>query len=315
MKDKIIYFISELKDKFIELLQKVIISKLKPQIRLSCRFLLKFWKHNPAYLICTIFYFFICKSFIKHSFLLFLVYIILLIIGFSPLGENLLRILNHVRPLETKKETEYLKPLFDEVCISAKKNNKNRLPHLEICVIDNMTVNAIALGRHTVAVTKGAMNTFTEDELKAVIAHEIAHILYGNTLASLYVLIGNGTFSVIVLLIKAFLFFIDWLKSTFVEKKGLISCFLSLLQLLFELYVLMLNFGFQIILTANQRKNEFQADRFSYSIGYDTDMIETLYLLEKISLGDNSNIIQKMTASHPRITLRIKHLEELDEQM
>lgn len=77
----------------------------------------------------------------------------------------------------------------------------------------------------------------------------------------------------------------------------------------------MLNFGFQIILTANQRKNEFQADRFSYSIGYDTDMIETLYLLEKISLGDNSNIIQKMTASHPRITLRIKHLEELDEQM
>ncbi len=44
-------------------------------------------------------------------------------------------------------------------------------------------------------------------------------------------------------------------------------------------------------------------------------MIEALYLLEKISLGDNSNIIQKMTASHPRITLRIKHLEELDEQM
>lgn len=265
MKDKIIYFISGLKDKFIELLQEVIISKLKPQIRLSCRFLLKFWKHNPAYLICTIFYFFICKSFVKHSFLLFLVYIILLIIGFSPLGENLLRILNHVRPLETKKETEYLKPLFDEVCISAKKNNKNRLPHLEICVIDNMTVNAIALGRHTVAVTKGAINTFTEDELKAVIAHEIAHILYGNTIASLYVLIGNGIFSVIALFIKVCLFFIDWLKSAFAGKKGLISFFLALLQLLFEIIILILNFGFQLILTFNQRRNEFQADRFSYS--------------------------------------------------
>jgi len=175
-----------------------------------------------------------------------------------------------------------------------------------------MTVNAIALGRHTIAVTKGAINTFSEDELKAVIAHEIAHILYGNTLASLYVLIGNGILSVFVLIARVFLFLLDWLKSSFVKKRGLISFFLSLLQLLFELNILVLNFGFQVILTANQRKNEFQADRFSYSIGYDTDMIEALYLLEKISLGDNSTIIQKMTASHPRITLRIKKLEELD---
>lgn len=42
-------------------------------------------------------------------------------------------------------------------------------------------------------------------------------------------------------------------------------------------------------------------------------MIEALYLLEKISLGDNSSIIQKMTASHPRLTLRINKLEALDE--
>lgn len=315
MKDKIFQFINKIKGQLIELFQKVFIVKLKPQIILSFRFLLDFWKHNPAYLICTVCYFFICNAFINHSFLLLLVYIISLLIGFSPLGEKLLRILSHVRPLETKQETEYLQPLFDEVCILAKKNNKNKLPHIEICVIDNMTVNAMALGRHTIAVTKGAMNTFTEDELKAVIAHEIAHILYGNTIASLYVLIGNGVFSVLVLFARVCLFLIDWLKSAFVGKRGLISFFLSLLQLLFELNILTLNFGLQVILTANQRKSEFQADRFSYSIGYDTDMIEALYLLEKISLGDNSSIIQKMTASHPRITLRIKKLEELDEQM
>lgn len=315
MKDKIFQFINKIKGQLIELFQKVFIVKLKPQIILSFRFLLDFWKHNPAYLICTVCYFFICNAFINHSFLLLLVYIISLLIGFSPLGEKLLRILSHVRPLETKQETEYLQPLFDEVCILAKKNNKNKLPHIEICVIDNMTVNAMALGRHTIAVTKGAMNTFTEDELKAVIAHEIAHILYGNTIASLYVLIGNGVFSVLVLFARVCLFLIDWLKSALVGKRGLISFFLSLLQLLFELNILILNFGLQVILTANQRKNEFQADRFSYSIGYDTDMIEALYLLEKISLGDNSSIIQKMTASHPRVTLRIKKLEELDEQM
>lgn len=59
----------------------------------------------------------------------------------------------------------------------------------------------------------------------------------------------------------------------------------------------------------NSRTNEFRADRFAYDIGYDIEMIEALYLLERISLGDNSTIIQKMIASHPRITLRINKLE------
>jgi len=312
MKDKIFQLMDNLKNRMIGIFKKMIIDKLKPKIMFSLRSILDFWKHNPAYLICTICYFFICRAFFISYSLLLLVYVILLLIGFSSLGEKLLRILNRVRPLETKRETEYLQPLFEEVYIRAKELYSYKLPNINICVIDNMTVNAIALGRHTIAVTKGAINTFSEDELKAVIAHEIAHILYGNTLASLYVLIGNGILSVFVLIARVFLFLLDWLKSSFVKKRGLISFFLSLLQLLFELNILVLNFGFQVILTANQRKNEFQADRFSYSIGYDTDMIEALYLLEKISLGDNSTIIQKMTASHPRITLRIKKLEELD---
>lgn len=315
MKDKIFQLMDNLKNRMIGIFKKMIIDKLKPKIMFSLRSILDFWKHNPAYLICTICYFFICRAFFISYSLLLLVYVILLLIGFSSLGEKLLRILNRVRPLETKRETEYLQPLFEEVYIRAKELYSYKLPNINICVIDNMTVNAMALGRHTVAVTKGAINTFSEDELKAVIAHEIAHILYGNTLASLYVLIGNGILSVFVLIARVFLFLLDWLKSSFVKKRGLISFFLSLLQLLFELNILVLNFGFQLILTANQRKNEFQADRFSYTIGYDTDMIEALYLLEKISLGDNSTIIQKMTASHPRITLRIKKLEELDEQM
>ena len=98
-------------------------------------------------------------------------------------------------------------------------------------------------------------------------------------------------------------------------KRGFLAVFMFLLRLYFEFSIWILNFGLQVILSVNSRKNELQADLFSYAIGYDTDMIEALYLLEKISLGDNSSLIQKMTASHPRITLRIKHLEELDEVM
>lgn len=293
-----------------------LVDKLKIKIMPIAHFLMQFWRNNPAYLICSICYFFICFYFVRHFFLLLILYIILLLIGFSSLGEKLLRIFNHVRPLETKQEKEYLKPLFDEVYMNAKKvfHNKNS-NRIEICIIDTMTVNAVALGRYTIAVTKGAIQTFTEEELKAVMAHEVAHIVYGDTIVSLYTLIGNGIFSVLVLFVRLCLFLLDLLQRIFIKKRGFIFSLIFLFKVLFEGIILILNFGFQLILSVNSRKNEFWADSFSYSIGYDTDMIDALYLLERISLGDNSSIIQKMTASHPRITLRIKMLEELDESV
>ena len=132
-------------------------------------------------------------------------------------------------------------------------------------------------------------------------------------MATMYAVIGNGIFSVFVLLARFFLLLLNWIQSAFTGKRSIFSALMLIIRLLFEFSIWILNFGLQVILSVNSRKNEFKADLFSYSIGYDTDMIEALYLLEKISLGDNSSIIQKMIASHPRITLRINHLEQLDE--
>ena len=285
------------------------IDRLIDGIERSIHFLCLFWKNNPIYLVCSSFYYVISSLLLggtgKSFLIVFVVYAVSLIIGFSPLGEKLLRLLNRVRPLETKRETEYLQPLFDEVYARAKEKYK-RLRKIEICVIDNMTVNAIALGRRTIAVTKGAMQTFTEEELKAVMGHEVAHLVNGDTMTSMYAIIGNGILSVFVLLARLFLLLLDWVQSAFNGKRSFLSILILLLKLYFEFSIWLLNFGLQVILSVNSRKNEFRADMFSYAIGYDSDMIEALYLLEKISLGDNSTIIQKMIASHPRITLRIK---------
>ncbi len=292
------------------------IDRFIDDIERSIHFLFLFWKNNPIYLVCSLFYYVISSLLLggtaKSFLIVLIVYAVSLIIGFSPLGEKLLRLLNRVRPLETKRETEYLQPLFDEVYQRVKEKYK-RLRKIEICVIDNMTVNAMALGRRTIAVTKGAMETFTEEELKAVIGHEIAHLIHGDTMASIYAIVGNGIFSVFVLLARLFLLLLDWAQCAFTVKRSIFTALMLLIRLFFEFSIWILNFGLQVILSVNSRKNEFKADLFSYSIGFDSDMIEALYLLEKISFGDNSTVIQKMIASHPRITLRIKHLEEFDE--
>ena len=292
------------------------IDRLIDDIERSIHFLFLFWKNNPIYLLCSLFYYVISSMLLggtaKSFLIVFVVYAVSLIIGFSPLGEKFLRLLNRVRPLETKRETEYLQPLFDEVYERAKEKYK-KLRKIEICVIDNMTVNAMAIGRRTIAVTKGAMQTFTEDELKAVIGHELAHLIHGDTMATLYIIIGNGILSVFLLIARLFILLLDWIQNAFNGKRSIFSALMLLIRLYFEFSIRFLNFGLQVILAINSRKNEFKADMFSYAMGYDSDMIEALYLLEKISLGDNSTIIQKMIASHPRITLRIKHLEEFDD--
>lgn len=294
------------------------IKRLIEDIKKSINFLLAFWKNNPIYFVCSLFYYLMSSLLLGGKFksflIVFIVYAVSLIIALSPLGEKLLRLLSRVRPLETNREKEYLQPLFDEVYDRVKEQYDN-IMEIEVCVIDNMTVNAIALGRNTVAVTKGAMQTFTEEELKAVIAHELAHLVHGDTMAYIYAIIGNGIFSIFVLLARLCLLFFEHLQSSLTGKHSIFSAFMLLFKLYFEFCIWFMSFGFQVILSVNSRKTEFRADKFSYLLGYDSDMIEALYLLEKISLGDNSSIIQKMTASHPRITLRIKKLEILDEAM
>ena len=141
----------------------------------------------------------------------------------------------------------------------------------------------------------------------------VPSIYFLTSKGTIYAIVGNGIFSIFVLVARLFLLLLDWVQCALTGKHSIFSAFMLIFKLYFEFCIWFLNFGLQVILSVNSRKNEFKADLFSYSIGYDSDMIEALYLLEKISLGDNSSIIQKMIASHPRITLRIKKLEELDD--
>ena len=294
-----------------------ILQKVGSWFARSFQKILEFWEYNPSYLICSIIYYVLSSVLLGGTVWNFLgvllIYVIALTIAFSELGEKLLRLMNHVRPLETKRETDYILPLFQEVYSHAKEKY-SYLDEIELCMIDNMTVNAMAIGKRTIAVTKGAMETFSEEELKAVMAHEVSHILHGDTLASLYAIVGNGIFTVYILINRFFLFLLDLIDSSASRRRNIFSLILTFTRFIFETMIYLFSFLMQIAMSANSRISEYSADKFAYDIGYDSDMIEALYLLEKISLGDNSTIIQKMIASHPRITLRINRLEWIDEQ-
>lgn len=189
------------------------------------------------------------------------------------------------------------------------------LPEIKVYTVDSLVVNAYAIGRHTIAVTRGAMETFSEDELKSVIAHEIGHILYGHTTALLLNIIGNGVFSVFVIVAKCVLSVLDLLQTPFEGKtKGISYLFLSLFRFLFNIVLFVFMFLGNVILSLNSRNNEYQADEFAHQIGYGENLIESLYLLQKMSLGEEMNLVEHMTSSHPLLAKRIGQLETLQEQ-
>ncbi|MCL2336203.1 MAG: M48 family metalloprotease [Firmicutes bacterium] len=266
---------------------------------------MRFVDRNPIYLACSVVYYLVMVWLFgwkgQGFFTFAIIYILSLFVAFSPLGEKLLRLFNHIRRLESAREKEYLRPLFQEVYKKAQRKNPE-LPEIDLYIIDSMIVNSCAIGKHTVAVTKGAMHTFSEAELKAVLAHEIAHILNMDTAALIYAMVGNGIFSAIILVFKMICWLISLLwngraKRGFIERMA-------------DRIVFVFMFLMTMAMAASDRKAEHRADVYTIKLGYGEDMVEALYLLEKINLSPDKTITEKLQASHPRITARLEYLEQ-----
>lgn len=103
---------------------------------------------------------------------LLIIQLILIVIAISPIGEGIQRFIYGARPIKTNKDKEKLFPLFMEVydTIREKKTYTNR--HIKLHIDRSMNMNAYAIGRNTIAITKGAMMGLTDNQIKGLLAHE-----------------------------------------------------------------------------------------------------------------------------------------------
>lgn len=282
---------------------------------------MQFLKNNWIYVVWFLFYYLLALGlfmFQPQGILLVTVfYAISITIALSPLGETILRLMTNVRPLRTREEREYLEPLFREVYESALQQNPNLSRKIKIHITDAMYANAFAVGRKTIAVTRGAINTFSENELKGIIAHELGHITYGHTKALLLSVVGNSLFTFMIFITKIFLFIADVITTVCTNGSAYLFAKLGLLmsQFTFDISVIIFMGLSQIILSINSRKNEYQADNFASEIGYGEELTSALYLLQNISFEQKPSIFERLTMSHPHITKRIQKLEYTTDEM
>jgi len=277
----------------------------------------KFLSNNILYIIFFFIYFNLTWQvlrlfFVKDVVISFLItataYFASISTALSIIGDYILRFINGARKLETKREKEYLIPLFTDVYEEAKIKYPNLEKDIEICIVDAMYINAFATGRRTVAVTKGAVESLSEEELKGFIAHELGHIANGDTKAILLTTIGNGIFSIFIILLQKIINILD----TLFHGIGILWILITIVKLIF--YIILFYFGYyvQIVLALNSRKNEYEADKFAYEVGYGNNLVEALYLLQGMSISsEKSTLVNKLRASHPHIATRIGRLETM----
>lgn len=218
------------------------------------------------------------------------------------------------RPIQTQDDKDYLLPIFEEVYEEAKKLKPSINQDIQLYITDSLSVNAFAVGRKTVAVTRGAVYAFSADELKGILGHELGHIVNGDTKALLMSLVGNGFFSLIIFVLRIAMNIIQTISNT-LSGKNIVIVVIAFITFISRLFVDVSTFLFMfigdVILALNSRCSEYLADEYSYLIGFGEDLKSALYVISKISMPRKATLTERLKASHPYTTAIIERLENM----
>lgn len=129
--------------------------------------------------------------------------IIYSLIVFSS-GEQIILSSNNAKPA-TKQENAYIINTVEGLAIAA------GIPAPKVYVINDNAINAFATGKNPqssyIAVTTGAINKLTREELEGVLAHEMSHIKNYDIRLMLTVIVLIGTVAILSdILLRSFLF-------------------------------------------------------------------------------------------------------------
>lgn len=78
----------------------------------------------------------------------------------------ILRVIYGMKEIKTNEDKEYLQPLFEEVYESVRANENYNNDKIKLYIDKSMSPNAYVLGSRTIAVTRGAVETFSDNQIK-----------------------------------------------------------------------------------------------------------------------------------------------------
>jgi heat shock protein HtpX len=238
-----------------------------------------------------------------------------ILVSLSPIGEGIIRFIYNARPILTNKDKEYLNPIFNSVYEDVIKTKWWTSKRIKLYIDRSMSINAYALGANTIAVTRGAIETLTEEQLKGVIAHEFGHLYRGDTMLPLIFIGGNPYFVFTFFIIKIMKIILNTSYELLGgNSKKIYKGFGRFILWLFCLAITPLVLLVQGLMGVNSRDNEYKADEFAFNAGYGENLISALYMFDKMDFGSGQvSIMERLKMSHPFTDDRICGLEGMGE--
>src|SRR5699024_5364264 len=168
--------------------------------------------------------------------------------------------------------------------------------------------NAFATGGKTICLTRGLLD-YTDEEIKATLAHEFGHLSHKDTDFILVVAVGNMIVSAMFVFYRVIMLAVGIVTSVANRSLGslLITFFIDIV--LVGMMWLWTKLGTLLVMHSS-RQNEFKADRFAYKCGYGNELISVLDNFNELDGESTKGLWANLAASHPDNDVRIGKLQE-----
>ena len=242
------------------------------------------------------------------------VYVGTIAIALSSLGEWFFRLINGCKKIIDPRILNRLIPLFNEVYARAKMKDPILSPNIRLYMINDHYPNAFALGRNTVCVTRGLLY-LDDEEIKGIFAHEFSHLSNKDTDFLLFIYIGNLVMTCGFMIARAMIWIISFFLGVATSDhddydvvkglRGLI--FARLADLLYVIAVGLYTKLGLILVRHSMRKQEYEADKFAYDLGYGEQLRDVLTQLQDTNEAPKK-FAANLMSTHPDIFSRIDKL-------
>ena len=236
-----------------------------------------------------------------------ILYALLINFALSDTLENILRRMNDVRRIATSTEKERLNNLFDEVYKNVLNNANNISSEIRLYIQDTMSINAFAIGRKTIVVTRGLMENFTDEQIKAILAHEFSHIVNGDTQLSMLISIGSTIYLWLFVAVKLIFQMLENAN----DESNVISGTAHFVSFIMDIAIFLMTLIANIAIMSYYRNTEFIADECAYRLGYGEDLLSALYKIYNMEISDQKRLVDRLQSSHPKTAFRIERLEQI----
>ncbi len=222
-------------------------------------------------------------------------------------GEWLLRLIAPARKM-SQREKEKVKHALHLVQEKAKEKFNFEINDLHLFTIDSPLINAFAMSRNILAVTRGALDTLDTEDLAGLIAHEHGHFYYKDS-EKLAINLGLLVMAEGLLYVNAILML---LKSKLSQIHGLVAMVMLIpfvLALMFKYVGSIGIWVYNITYPMLSRKQEYRADMFACELGFGKGMLTVLETIQGYEYKEN-NFSSKVTQTHPDTALRIDEIDK-----